>query len=204
MASTEDDDSNSGEDSGEVIGDGDLVARQIFYETSFEGSFVSVNKLLQFQGNRNDDGSFDESLFLLRLTTPPEIHDAGCSSAKSQNERVRAKREGKGLPGEPVSGEDRRYYCGFTRASAAELKISGANYNIQLTLTPEGGMISHVAIFLRPAPQKKINANDRTEAGVKLARFFTDPNPHVCDVDAADVHHPVTKHGPGVLTVTAA
>lgn len=185
--------------------DQDLLARQIFYATSFENDAVSANALLQFRGDRNGDGSFDESLFLLRLTNGGQINSAGCQAAAIQNERQKAKRESKGLqPPEPQPGVDRRYYCGYTAAAARDLRLNGANYNVELKHSPEDDMDSHVAIYLRPASDAKLHAADRTEAGRLLALAFKDPEPHICDVDAGDAHHPVMKFGAEILKVTAA
>ena len=189
----------------EEIQDQDRLARQIFYATSFENDAVSANALLKFAGNSNADGSFDESLFLLRLTNHDVVSLAGCDAAELQNQRVREKRIKNGKePVDPVPGVDRRYYCGYTSADAVKLRISGENYNVELQHAPEYGMISHVSIFLRPSAGRKIHPADRTEAGRRLALAFGDPVPHVCDIDTSDAEHPVVKHGAAILTMTAA
>jgi hypothetical protein len=185
------------------IADEERLARQIFYKISFLNGVLSANSLLQFLGNRNADGSFDESLFMRSLTSDQDIYDAGCQAAASQNNRRRETRERKGLePADPVPGQDRRYYCGFTHARAADLKLKGDNYNVELMAIEENGMKGHVSIFLRPNPGvDKLHRNDLTEAGALLARRFGDPHAWICRNDVGDAEHPVAKFGPNVLVM---
>src|ERR1700748_2892102 len=98
---------------GQAVGDDDPLARQIIYDLCFEDGVVGANALLQFIGNRNADGSFDESLHALSMISPKDLHAIGCAGAVLKNDRQQLKRVKQCLePSEPVSGEDRRYYCG--------------------------------------------------------------------------------------------
>lgn len=206
MASTEDasETSDSTPLNLEVVQDGDELARAIFHKTSFEGDVVGVNALLAFQGNRNDDGSFDESLFLMRVSSSDRVHDLGCKKAARDNAKARARRIEKGQDPEPVPGKDKRYYCGFTRACAKDLAIEGDNYVVTLAHSPEEDIPEHVAIVLQPKPDRAIVKNDRTEAGRKLALKFSAPASHICECDTEDPEHPVVKIGPHVLTLADA
>jgi len=158
---------------------------------------------MAFRGSSEPDGSFTESLYLLRLLSHEEIHCLGCARAVRLNEREQAKREGKGkMPPEPVSGEDRKYYCGFVSAKAETLQISGTKYEVTLELDPEDGVEGHVSIALRPKGVTKVTAADRTEAGRLLARKFGEPVSKVCDIDKEDRFHPVNARGINVLRMS--
>jgi hypothetical protein len=191
------------EPAAETIADDDLLARHVFYPNAQEAAIVGENTLVRFMGNRNEDGSFSESLLLERLIDGPTIHALGCEAAKGKNNRLKLKREGKGLqPAEPVSGEDRQYYCGYLRAPAAPLHLKTPRYQIELAVEEDNGVAAHVALYLRPsAPDTKLNGNDKTEAGRLLALKFSDPQAHVCPEDVADTHQPINKLGPAALTM---
>lgn len=178
----------------------DRLARSIIYNDAFANDAVSQDALLCFMGNRNPDGSFDESVYLTRLITPDRLHALGCDQAARKNIRVSEKRVKKGLDPAPESGVDRKYYCGFATAVASVLSSpENDNYTVELSLIPEQGEESHVSVVLKPKDGKKLVPNDRTEAGRLLALAFDETNPHLCDCDVADANHPVTKWGAGVL-----
>jgi hypothetical protein len=185
----------------EVIADGDLLARQIIYPTAFAADVVGANALVQFMGDRNQDGSFSESLVLERLTTEGAIHEHGCASSKRKNEKLKEKRASKGMtPAEPVAGEDRFYYCGFTSAEAGQLTLVRPRYIIELSIEEDDGVEAHVAIYLRPTDAaNKLKGADKTEAGRLLALKFGNPSPHICPEDKSDQHHPLNKYGTDVL-----
>jgi hypothetical protein len=183
------------------IADDDRVTRELMYADQFDGDAVSAGALLQFLGNRNADGSFDESLALLKLTTPENLHQAGCDREKRLIVRVTEKRQRRGAAGPPVPGEDRPYYCGFSQADAGGLRIEGEAYQTEVVHTPEEGP-AHVSIYLRPKEGKHLVANDRTEAGRRLALAFRDPVGHLCPGCEDDEHHPLNKFGPDCLKVT--
>ncbi len=185
----------------EIISDDDILSREIIYSNAFEGDVVSSNALLQFKGGANSDGSYAESLALMRLTVVEILHANGCKRSIGLNDRVRANRIRKELPPEPVAGIDRKYYCGLTKAIARNLRISGNNYYIEVVHEREDGYEHHVAIYLRPAIAKKVLPNDRTEAGRLLALAFAGPISWVCDFDQADPAHPVKHWGDQVLII---
>jgi hypothetical protein len=190
----------------EVISDSDTLARQVIYPAAFDGALIGANALIQFLGDRNDDGSFTESLMLERLTTQQAIHFHGCKSAKRKNEKQRLKREKAAkFPVEPVPGEDRHYYCGYTRSQAKPLYIKTARYFIDLTVEEDDGEPAHVTIALRPTDlAAKLKPNDKTEAGRLLALMFADPQPHVCAEDQNDASHPINRWGAEALVMKSA
>ncbi|MNY43780.1 hypothetical protein D3C86_1787620 [compost metagenome] len=86
----------------------------------------------------------------------------------------------------------RRFYCGYRKALAKDVAITGDNYRVVLTLDGEGGEAAHVDIALHvEAKTKNARATIKSEAGMALAEAFGLPVEHKCEEDCDNDRHPL-------------
>lgn len=169
----------------DIVSD-DLISRCIIYARAFDGE-VHVNSRLWPFGASGEDGAAHESGVLRRLAADDiQVHRIGCQIAAGQN----------AAKGEPPSGPNRRYYCGFRTARCGDLLMMGEGYHIVLTNVAENGEESHVDIALFITVEgKNARANRRTDAGLSFAEAFGPAVPFVCECDSLDDHHPINRFG---------
>lgn len=165
-----------------VISDDDEIARCIIFPKAFQGAIHTDEMLFSF-GETKADGASHESGVLCRLTAGSEgIHSIGCGIAAFQNEQRNF---------EPASAK-RRFYCGFRKAIARDVSISGDGYKVTLTLDGEGGQEAHIDIALFVEGETKNERNlYKVEAGMALAEVFGPVDPHMCATDADNDRHPL-------------
>lgn len=172
----------------------DEISRCIIFDRAFEGDVHVDSRLFRFESRNDADGSYHESGVLRRLAAKiEEVHLIGCLIAETQNAR-------KAVP--PPPGLERRYYCGFRTALYSQLPTLGNGYTITITHSPEDGIDAHVDFQLAfdpPLTSKSARATRRTDAGLAIAEQFGCAEPHCCDCDKGDEHHPLLKWGPRCL-----
>ncbi len=169
----------------------DEVSRCIIYDRFFSGNIHLDSHLFIF-GQAGSDGAAHESLILRCLAPDDEdVHRAGCRITERQNTRK----------GQPPSGPDRRYYCGFRNARVSDLELVGDDYVVTLSNIEEYGEVAHVDVALQISVKgKSARGTRRTAAGLALAEAFGPPIPHICPCDALDAEHPIVRLGVECLT----
>jgi hypothetical protein len=173
------------------LNDADEISRCIIYDRAFSEDVHVNNHLWQFDGaGSGPDGAYHQSAVLRRLApTDGDVHKIGCDIAEKQNSVK-----------QPPPGPERRYYCGFRTAIYGTLPKSEALFSIVLTHQPENGQVAHVDVALTVhVTGKNARANQRTNAGVALAKKFDFPKRHRCACDIGDVEHPFIKCGEDCL-----
>lgn len=165
-----------------VIDGEDEIARCIIFPKAFQAAVHTDEALFVF-GQSDASGVSHESGVLCRLAPQDdEIHRIGCGIATHQNDRLQAE------PGSPK----RRYYCGFRKATAKDVAISGEKFRVDLTLDGEGGEAAHIDIALSvKSDSRSERATIKTEVALVLAEVFGPAVPHVCVIDRDDARHPL-------------
>ncbi len=176
----------------EPIADDDLIARCVTWDKHFAAGVISVEALF-FRDTKEESG-FLRSL----LPADSDVHKEGCKIETGLNTRVSDKRKAKGLPPEPVPGEDRKYYCGFRQAAVRDLALQTERFVVEITRAPEHGQDAHVSMKLIIAE----NVNKRqamAEASIQMSRKLGPGFAHICTGNESDEHHPVARFGSACL-----
>jgi|CXWL01.1.fsa_nt_gi hypothetical protein len=170
------------------IKEDDAAARLIFFATAFENDVVRDEQLWRFTNVKTARNRYETSLYLRRMIpVDAEVHEVGCKLAAAQN-------SSRGNP--PPGDITRRYYCGFSDAQIAGLRLSDDRYWTELELAEQDGIAAHLAFFLQTADgSKKERADWRTEACAKLSAALTPIKLHRCAADLGDGHHPTQRFG---------
>ncbi len=168
-----------------MLQEDDVLSRCIIYDRAFQDDVHVDSLLMRFDSGADDDGIYHESCFLKRLLPRDEdVHQLGCEMAAAQNRRKN----------EPEPGPKRRYYCGFRNARISDLQLEGPNFSVTLTLDGENGQPAHVDVALKiSVAGKSARATVRTLAGMTLAEAFGEASEHICECDAGDQHHPLSR-----------
>lgn len=165
-----------------AIHDDDQIARCVIFPRHFQGSIHTDAALISFGSAREDGASHESGVLCKILASDDEVHEVGCRIAAKQNERS----------GAAVGSPKRRYYCGFRKARAGDVAVSGEGYRVILTLDGEDGEAAHVdiALFVE-AHSKSERATIKVEVGMVLSEKFGPVFPHTCAGDEGDCHHPL-------------